>query len=295
MSRRTPTLKGLRAFEEVYILGNFTRAADALNVQQPAISYQIKQLERDLGTPLFVRRKGELVPTPHAHELFHTVSRAFDGIRETAARIRSADQKQVWTIATYAGVGTHWVSPRLAELSRRLSVRAKLITLISDADLFREKANCWIAFGDGNWPGFEARLLIRECVFPVSSPSVARRIRKYKSRVDTSGIPLIEQEDPENRWLDWQAWSNSSSENWGLTDNRVIVNDHGMALHLALAGSGIALGWSGVIQDHLSAGSLVQLSEFEATSSNGYWLLGREGFFDTEEGRLVFDTLTGVS
>lgn len=293
MLRHTPTLKGLRAFEEVYILGNFTRAAEALNVQQPAISYQIKQLESDLGTQLFVRRNGSLEPTPPAHELFSSVSRAFDGIRETAERIRRTDQKQVWTIATYAGVGAHWVSPRLAALSERLNVRTKVVTLITDADLLRESANCWIAFGDGNWPSFESRLLIRERVFPVASPSVARKILIPGNRMDMAGVPLIEQEDPERRWLDWQAWRSSGPEDWKLSDNRIIVNDHGMALHLALNGTGIALGWSGVIQDHLKAGSLVKLSEHEATSSNGYWLLGREGFFQTEDGQAVFETLTG--
>ncbi len=291
MSRRTPTLKGLRAFEEVYILGNFTRAADALNVQQPAISYQIKQLEEDLGTRLFLRKNGKLEPTPPAHDLFHSVSRAFDGIRETSARIRRADQKQVWTIATYAGVAAHWVSPRLPALSKHLNVRTKVVTLVTDADLFREEANCWIAFGDGYWPGFESRLLIRERVFPVASPSVARQILKLKDRVETGGVPFIELEDTEHRWLDWQSWLGASSENWNFLDNRIIVNDHGMALHLALAGSGIALGWHGVLQGHLNAGSLVQLSQYEATSSSGYWLLGRKGFFQSEEGQKIYDAL----
>lgn len=272
-------------------MGTFTRAAEALNVQQPAISYQIKQLETDLGTRLFVRRNGGLEPTPSAHDLYHSVSRAFDGIREASARIRNANQKRVWTIATYAGIGAHWVSPRLPDLAERLNVRTKVVTLITDEDLFREHANCWIAFGNGNWPGFEARLLIRERVFPVASPSVARRILKLKDRVESTGVPFIEQEDTENRWLNWRSWFSASSENWSFTDNRIIVNDHGMALHLALSGSGIALGWSGVIQDHLRAGSLVKLSTQEITSSNGYWLLGREGFFKTNEGKTVFDAL----
>ena len=43
---------------------NFTRAAEALYVTQPAVSHQIKQLEEEIGAPLFVRNKSGLKLTP---------------------------------------------------------------------------------------------------------------------------------------------------------------------------------------------------------------------------------------
>jgi LysR family transcriptional regulator, transcription activator of glutamate synthase operon len=48
-------LRQLVYFESVARLGGFTRAAEALHVAQPAISAQIRQLESELGVPLFVR------------------------------------------------------------------------------------------------------------------------------------------------------------------------------------------------------------------------------------------------
>ena len=39
---------------------NFTRAAEALSLTQPAVSHQISQLEQSLGAKLFNRKKGEL-------------------------------------------------------------------------------------------------------------------------------------------------------------------------------------------------------------------------------------------
>jgi LysR family transcriptional regulator, transcription activator of glutamate synthase operon len=48
-------LRQLVYFESVARLGGFTRAAEALRVAQPAISAQIRQLESELGVPLFVR------------------------------------------------------------------------------------------------------------------------------------------------------------------------------------------------------------------------------------------------
>lgn len=42
---------------------NFTKAARQLSLTQPAVSHQIKQLERELQVPLFIRKKGDLMLT----------------------------------------------------------------------------------------------------------------------------------------------------------------------------------------------------------------------------------------
>lgn len=49
------TLKQLRYFEALSRHGHFGRAADASAISQPALSVQIKELEKNLGTPLFER------------------------------------------------------------------------------------------------------------------------------------------------------------------------------------------------------------------------------------------------
>lgn len=48
-------IRSLEVFLEVAELGSFTRAGDRLGYSQPTVSFQIKQLERELGTRLFDR------------------------------------------------------------------------------------------------------------------------------------------------------------------------------------------------------------------------------------------------
>jgi len=51
-------ISALRAFVAISELGSFTKAAEHLNLTQPAVSLQIKQMERILGGELFVKKKG---------------------------------------------------------------------------------------------------------------------------------------------------------------------------------------------------------------------------------------------
>ena len=63
-------LRHLRYFVTVVQEGNFTRAAERLNIAQPPLSRQIQQLEASLGVPLLDRRSRPLRPTD-AGRLFY--------------------------------------------------------------------------------------------------------------------------------------------------------------------------------------------------------------------------------
>ncbi len=291
MDQDLPTLKGLRAFEEAYRQRSFTAAAASLNVQQPAISYQIKRLEEDLGVPLFLKHNGRLKPTSQAHELFETLSRAFGAIRQTSNQLRGQRPSASFTIATYPGIGTYWLSNRLPFLSEILGLSTKLVTLKRDADLWQEEAECRIAFGRGDWPGRDARLLIPEEVCPVAAPELAAQILNSSIHLGTESAKIIEQEDPENRWLGWDDWLQRQDLELHPPSKRIVVNDHGLAMHMTLAGSGVALAWLGVVDDLLSGGSLIRLSDRTLTSDAGYWLVGEVGFFDTKRGKAVLECL----
>lgn len=68
-----PKLETLIAVEEEK---NITKAAARLALTQPAVSHQIRLLEKELGAELFVRRKGETVPTEKG-EIAVTYARRF--------------------------------------------------------------------------------------------------------------------------------------------------------------------------------------------------------------------------
>ena len=65
------TLRQLQVFEKVASHLNYSRAAEELYLSQPAVSMQIKQLEENIGLPLFEQRGKKIFLTEAVRELFH--------------------------------------------------------------------------------------------------------------------------------------------------------------------------------------------------------------------------------
>lgn len=82
-------LRNLITFTHVSELGSFTKAAEQLGYSQSTISFQIKQLEDELGCLLFERIGHTITLTQRGHELVsyaHQVRALTDGFRESLAK-----------------------------------------------------------------------------------------------------------------------------------------------------------------------------------------------------------------
>lgn len=85
------TPREIEVFAAVMSHGTTTKAADALNITQPAVSKILLQLTNKAGFPLFRNHRQRLIPTPEAHMLYAEVRRVFEslrGISQAAKEIR---------------------------------------------------------------------------------------------------------------------------------------------------------------------------------------------------------------
>ncbi|MFD8720215.1 LysR family transcriptional regulator [Streptomyces sp. NPDC059629] len=76
----------LRTFVTVHRAGSFTRAAALLGLSQPAVTSQIRTLERQVGRPLFLRQARGVTPTTIGDELAHKAAPHLDALVEIAER-----------------------------------------------------------------------------------------------------------------------------------------------------------------------------------------------------------------
>ncbi|MEV0446613.1 LysR family transcriptional regulator [Streptomyces sp. NPDC050600] len=74
----------LRTFVTVHRAGSFTRAAALLGLSQPAVTSQIRTLERQLGRPLFLRQARGVTATTIGDELAHRAAPHLDALVEIA-------------------------------------------------------------------------------------------------------------------------------------------------------------------------------------------------------------------
>lgn len=74
-------LKLLQVFKAVYELGSYSKAADYMDVTQPAVTGAIKKLDLELGYKCFIREGRGIAPTSEAITLYNKISNHIDSIQ----------------------------------------------------------------------------------------------------------------------------------------------------------------------------------------------------------------------
>lgn len=85
MNMRDLDLNLLLVFEAIYASGNISRAAENLDLSQPAVSNALSRLRKQMDDQLFVRKGNGVVPTSRAAEIIEPVRSALSTIRHGIA------------------------------------------------------------------------------------------------------------------------------------------------------------------------------------------------------------------
>jgi DNA-binding transcriptional LysR family regulator len=128
-------LRQLQCFIAVVEEGGFKRATARLGITQPALSYQIRRLEEELGVQVFHRGPGGISPTEagrtllqHAHQVIAAVTEAHQAVREMSGGVTGELR-----IGTIKCVGIYFLPQVLWEIrAKHPMVRPKLLYRDSD-------------------------------------------------------------------------------------------------------------------------------------------------------------------
>ncbi len=291
--RGLPPLRALRAFEACFRYNSFTKAASSLNVGQPAISHQIRALEKDLNIRLFKKHGAQIEPTAEARSYYASIQPALQAIADATRQLRGSGDFKGVQIGSYPGLATYWLAPRLAKLSRaHPDAGVRLITAELDRDLSLDGLDCAILFGNGEWPQTQSVSLIPEEVIPVCSPGLYNEWAGKSAEELVSKAPLIELADQEERWHNWASWKEALGVSQDSAAPSLVVYNHALALNQALTGQGIALAWQGMVHQMLEDGLLKALPFPVVTSDRGYHLVARAGFLESKAGQILLKYLT---
>src|SRR6266550_358435 len=279
-SNALPGLDLLAGFEAAARHLSFTKAGEELFLTQSAVSRQIKELEDQLGVPLFHRRHRALALTDAGQQFYAAAAQVLTTMRTATSRLKAQSGRRPLSVTTTHSFAALWLIPRLAGFTRThpgVDVRITAETRVQDLE--RDGLDLAIRHGPASLAGPNAVRLFGERVFPVCSPKLLRDPRRpLKQPADLKEHCLLQYDDPDGRhpWLHWKTWLEVA----GLTDFRpaatLSFSGYEQIIPAAIAGHGVALGRSPLVKDLLLSKELVAPFKSSADPARAYFAVAAQ-------------------
>jgi len=272
-------LNSLRTFEAAARRLSFKDAAEELFVSPTTVSNQIRELERDWGCELFVRKTRSVVLTDAGRSLALVLGRAFADIRNEIETHVAPTSKAV-TLAVGPIFGTRWLIPRLSRFQKaHPNIELQLnhsprITSVESIDSL-----VTVDWGTGEWDGLDVIELFSIVYTPVISPSLARLYDQPCRPIDLARFPIIHQRDRS----EWFAWLDLAGESNLSFRDEIVVMDSNIAVQAAIDGQGVALGSFPFLDAEVESGRLLRPFDIDLVPKRSYNLLTRPGARRTPE------------
>ena len=256
MVDRLPPLTALRAFEAAARHMSFSKAAAELFVTPAALSYQIKQLEQHLDTPVFRRLNRAVELTEAGLALRPGVAEAFENLRRAADAVAQLRNDTNLTVTAGPAFTSKWLAPRLFRFANaHPEIELRFIAAIKMMDFQRDGVDVAIRYGSGDDAGLFSEGLAEEWTAPICTPALAAEI---EAKGDLGGQQLLHDESAEhlNKDANWTAWGAAASQERDWIHGIHFTNtDH--AIDAALEGAGVALGRIALVERYLDQKRLV--------------------------------------
>ena len=265
-------MNALRAFEAAGRHGSFQRAADELAVTPGAIAQQVRKLEDWSGAALFQRHAQGVTLTPLGRRVLPDVSRGLAVLGAASQDMRAGMARAV-AIAALPAIAQLWLSPRIAAVQSACPGIEISIHALDDCPPLGTSGIDLAIYPTAQAPDASDRIAVvaEDSLFPVTTPDIAARIN---SRADLTRVPLIH----DSSWRsDWQTWL-ATYPVPGLDAVRGPAHSlYTIALERCMAGDGVLMGHSALIQTALADGRLVAPFAESAVAASPFWLFGPTG------------------
>jgi LysR family glycine cleavage system transcriptional activator len=275
MRTRLPPLNALRAFEAAGRHLSLTRAAEDLHVTPAAVSHQIKSLEDYLGVKLFRRMNRALLLTGAGQACLPGLRDGFKRLAEAVEAARLQIAHRALTVSVAPSFGAKWLVPRLDRFYAEYpgtDVRVDASTWLVDP--LREDIDLCIRYGRGDYPGLHVECLMAEEVMPVCSPALLEGPNPLRNPADLRLQTLLHADLPfKDEYPDWRMWVTAAGVQDFEVDRGPRFTMASMAVEAAIAGQGVALAGSVLVQDDIAAGRLVNPFEVRFPVKFAYYLV----------------------
>lgn len=261
LRRTLPSLNGLYVIDAVSRHLNFTAAANELGISQPAVSKSFRQLEQNLGVDLVTRQHRGLSLTSEGEFFALQVRAALTAIAQAAQQIRTSSGGQKIRINVSSSFVSMWLVPRIAEFrAQNPSILFEITENHGDLDPQTfSLCDFTTRIGRGGWTDAASWRLARERLFALASPDYVRAHPEYLRLETLQNANLLHATEANRSRMGWKDWFRATGIPFA-SEPDVLFSDHHSAIHAALVGQGVTLGWQHLVGGYLNEGRLVRVT-----------------------------------
>jgi DNA-binding transcriptional LysR family regulator len=271
--------RNLEAFLAVAEELHFGRAAERLHIAQPPLSRTIKQLERDVGSPLFERTTRRVHLTTAGEALLGPARDVLDGIRSARMAVKSAGRGEIGRVRMgFAGPSSLLL---VGALGRRVREAHPGIELSLRSTTYGPGALRAVVEGDLDlamvrWehppPGIESRIVSNEHYVLVVPDNHRLAGRQIVSMADCRDEPFIALPGDSGSWVR-EAFIRAASDAGYAPDIVQAAPDSWTAIAFVAAGVGITFSVDAAVENVVKRGIKVLplLEGQRATHSRLVW------------------------
>ncbi|MFH0130128.1 LysR substrate-binding domain-containing protein [Variovorax sp. VaC1] len=274
MNRMLPGTRALRTFEAAARHLNFTRAADEVGLTPAAVSYQIKEIEDQLGVVLFTRTSRTIQLTPAGAVLFEATADALDTLQRAAGRARRMTRGAAHLrISLSARFATNWLLPRLPRF-RAENPGLELSFDISDElrSFDMDDIDVAIRFGTGTHEHARSDRLFDTVIVPVCSPKLLETGPGLQAPRDLLQHTLcyVDWKTDGMVWPNWRMWM-AAAGIADFDDSRCVAfSDSGFVVQAVIESGAVGLADLDMIATDLAQGRLVRLFDIGVPVAQPY-------------------------
>lgn len=271
MSRSIPPLNPLHVFEVAARLGNFTKAAEELNVTQSAVSRQIGTLENYLKVRLFNRDRTGVSLTKVGKSYFREIEAAFSAIASSTCKVLKSDAAQQLHLCVYPTFAVKWLLPRMEDFNSRYPlIEVRVTTSVREVDFFGENVDLAIRLlPDADTDPRYIRLFT-DVIQPVCSPGLLEGGRHSLDSIESLGkFRLLHSRYRRADWRDWLSAVGMKD----IADRGIEFPSSVLTYQAAVEGLGVAMGQIRLLEHDLMSGKLVPLFDQQLERLMSYYVV----------------------
>lgn len=273
--RLVPDIVTLQAFECAARHGNFTRAAEELNLTQSAISRQISDLEAQTGMLLFERIRRRVVLSDAGRKFLPGVQKLLHQSEQLMVRaVTAGSSAALLSIATLPTFGSRWLTPRLHDfMASHPNTVLTVGSRTQPFDFDEEGFDIAIHYGQPVWARGTCTFLCNEVIVPVASPKLLAS-KPVANHADMLDGPLLHITTRPKLWTEWFEMNRLASDS-AYRGNR--FDQFSMLIEAAVSGLGFALLPRYLIETELKSGLLNVVFDVPLATENSYYIALPEG------------------